>query len=230
VLDLRDGDRGACMNAPEDVDGFEDEDGCPDPDNDGDGILDVDDACPDDAEDVDGFEDEDGCPDPDNDGDGILDGDDGPQGECMNEPEDFDGDADLDGCPEEDSVVRLSCDEIAIGESVFFNTDSDVIQERSYELLRQVARALNGAPYLQRVQVEGHTDSRGSDAYNLDLSGRRAASVVRFLIDAGVESARLTSVGFGETMPIDDNATEQGRARNRRVVFTVIERDARCDD
>lgn len=230
VLDTDDGAEGACMNDPEDLDGFEDEDGCPDPDNDGDGVLDVSDACPMTAEDMDGFEDVDGCPDPDNDGDGVLDGDDGPSGACMNDPEDMDGDADLDGCPEEDSAVRLSCDEISIGDSVYFNTDSDVIQERSFDLLRQVADALNNAPYLLVIQVEGHTDSRGSASYNLDLSTRRAASVVRFLGEAGVAPDRLTSTGFGESAPIDDNETEQGRARNRRVVFTVIERDARCDE
>jgi outer membrane protein OmpA-like peptidoglycan-associated protein len=149
---------------------------------------------------------------------------------CADTPEDLDGFEDEDGCLEEDSAVRLSCDEISIGDSVYFNTDSDVIQERSFDLLRQVADALNNAPYLLVIQVEGHTDSRGSASYNLDLSTRRAASVVRFLAAAGVASERLTSTGFGESAPIDDNETEQGRARNRRVVFTVIERDSRCDE
>jgi OmpA-OmpF porin, OOP family len=100
----RDGDGYAdavdeCPDEPEDFDGFEDEDGCPDPDNDGDGIPDVDDQCPDEPEDFDGFEDEDGCPDPDNDGDGIPDVDD----KCPNEPEDFDGFEDEDGCPDPDN-------------------------------------------------------------------------------------------------------------------------------
>ncbi|MDZ7860183.1 MAG: OmpA family protein [Candidatus Krumholzibacteriota bacterium] len=85
-----------CPQEAEDVDGFEDEDGCPDLDNDGDGIKDVVDKCPDLAEDFDGFEDEDGCPDLDNDGDGIADVDD----RCPNEPEDFDGIQDSDGCPD----------------------------------------------------------------------------------------------------------------------------------
>jgi outer membrane protein OmpA-like peptidoglycan-associated protein len=88
-----------CPDAPEDYDGFEDEDGCPDPDNDGDGIPDHLDKCPDLAEDFDGFEDHDGCPDPDNDGDGIPDDED----ECPDEPEDFDGYLDRDGCPDPDN-------------------------------------------------------------------------------------------------------------------------------
>jgi outer membrane protein OmpA-like peptidoglycan-associated protein len=85
-----------CPNQPEDLDGYQDDDGCPEIDNDGDGIPDLEDKCPDLAEDVDGFEDLDGCPDLDNDQDGIADTDD----RCPNEPEDFDGEDDTDGCPD----------------------------------------------------------------------------------------------------------------------------------
>lgn len=87
----------ACPDEPEDKDGFEDSDGCPEPDNDGDGIPDVKDQCPNEPEDFDGFQDEDGCPDPDNDGDGILDEHD----LCPDEPENFNGFQDGDGCPDE---------------------------------------------------------------------------------------------------------------------------------
>ena len=90
-----------CPDDPEDRDGFEDEDGCPDPDNDKDGILDVDDLCPNDPEDIDGFEDKDGCPDPDNDKDRILDKDD----KCPNEPEVYNGFEDEDGCPDKGRVI-----------------------------------------------------------------------------------------------------------------------------
>jgi outer membrane protein OmpA-like peptidoglycan-associated protein len=85
-----------CPEEAEDVDGFMDDDGCPDLDNDGDGIVDVEDKCPDLSEDFDTYEDEDGCPDFDNDGDGIRDSEDG----CPNQPEDFDGVEDDDGCPD----------------------------------------------------------------------------------------------------------------------------------
>ncbi len=88
-----------CINAPEDKDGFEDNDGCPDPDNDKDGIADASDKCPNDAEDKDGFEDDDGCPDPDNDKDGIADNKD----LCPDSAEDKDGFEDNDGCPESDN-------------------------------------------------------------------------------------------------------------------------------
>lgn len=88
-----------CPKNPEDLDGFEDTDGCPDPDNDTDGILDADDQCPLKPEDKDGFTDEDGCPDEDNDGDGILDAED----RCPRDPEDKDGFTDEDGCPDLDN-------------------------------------------------------------------------------------------------------------------------------
>lgn len=87
-----------CPEEPEDRDGFEDKDGCPDLDNDGDAIPDSEDSCPMDAEDIDGYEDEDGCPEADNDGDGLLDGDD----KCPNKAEDNDGFEDEDGCPDFD--------------------------------------------------------------------------------------------------------------------------------
>ncbi len=88
-----------CPDEPEDVDGFEDLDGCPDPDNDHDGILDIRDKCPNKAEDFDNFQDEDGCPDTDNDKDVIIDA----QDKCPNDPEDKDGFEDRDGCPDYDN-------------------------------------------------------------------------------------------------------------------------------
>jgi outer membrane protein OmpA-like peptidoglycan-associated protein len=89
----------ACPDDPEDKDGFQDEDGCPDPDNDGDGIPDAKDQCPNEPEDKDGFQDDDGCPDRDNDNDGIPDAAD----KCPNDPEDKDGFEDDDGCPDMDN-------------------------------------------------------------------------------------------------------------------------------
>jgi outer membrane protein OmpA-like peptidoglycan-associated protein len=88
-----------CPKEPEDMDGFEDTDGCPDPDNDKDGVLDAQDKCPNVPEDRDGYMDSDGCPDPDNDKDGIPDDKD----KCPNDPEDKDGFQDNDGCPDPDN-------------------------------------------------------------------------------------------------------------------------------
>lgn len=89
----------SCPDQPEDIDGFEDADGCVDADNDGDGVLDAGDRCPDEAEDIDGFEDDDGCPDLDNDGDGVADG----QDKCPDEAEDVDEFEDADGCVDPDN-------------------------------------------------------------------------------------------------------------------------------
>ncbi len=132
-----------CPDDPEDRDGFQDEDGCPDPDNDQDGILDSDDLCPNEPEDRDNFEDEDGCPDPDNDQDRILDVND----TCPNDPETYNGFEDEDGCPDRGSVV-IEENQIVILEKIYFETDSAVIQQRSYPIVDAVAATLNGNPQI----------------------------------------------------------------------------------
>ena len=206
-----------CPRQPEDKDNFEDLDGCPDLDNDQDGVLDVTDQCPMQPEDRDVFEDEDGCPDPDNDQDRIMDVDD----QCPLEPEDYDGDEDEDGCPDLYKRIVIKKDRIELKQKVYFATNEDVILDKSFALLDEVARALLDNPNI-KVSIEGHTDNQGPDDYNQDLSERRAASVRRYLISQGVESERLRSKGFGESQPIDDNRTAAGRAENRRVEFLII--------
>lgn len=245
VLDIFDGDLdgtgyGICRDNPEDFDGFEDPNGCPDPDNDGDGVLDgadgaVDDTgfgiCRDDPEDFDLFEDPNGCPDLDNDGDHILDVVDGPIdeigfGSCRNEAEDFDGVEDEDGCPDADVVV--GCEQIELSDRIHFDTDSDQIQSRSYPLLDEISAILNRASHVRRIRIEGHTDDRASDAYNLDLSQRRSESVRHYLEEAGVVQ-EMETAGFGESRPIGDNSTEAGRAMNRRIEFYIVEQDEGCE-
>ena len=102
-------------------------------------------------------------------------------------------------------------------------------QERSFQLLDQVAGILTARPDLRLVRVEGHTDDRGSDSYNLDLSQRRAESVVSYLVSRGVEPQSLSPVGYGETQPIADNRSPEGRADNRRVEFIILEQDG-CEE
>ena len=208
-----------CPDDPEDFDQFEDEDGCPDPDNDQDGILDVDDLCPNDPEDKDGFEDEDGCPDLDNDKDRILDKDD----KCPNEPETYNGTDDEDGCPDRGRVV-VTDTAIEILDMVYFEYNKAIIKSQSFPILDAVAATLQGNPSIQLIEVQGHTDERGNDAYNLDLSDRRAAAVKKYLIDKGVDEKRLESQGYGETQPIDRNHNEAAWAKNRRVAFLILKR------
>ena len=223
----RDGDKilddvDKCPDDPEDYDGFEDADGCPDLDNDGDKILDVDDLCPNDPEDYDGFEDEDGCPDLDNDKDGILDKDD----KCPNEPETYNNYKDEDGCPDSGVVIEKES-ELEILKPINFEYNKAVIKRDSYYILDAVVASLKGNPHILLVEVAGHTDERGDDAYNLDLSIRRAAAVVTYLTDKGVAASRLESQGYGETQPLDPRHNQQAWAKNRRVEFLILKRGER---
>jgi len=218
----RDGDKipddlDKCPDEPEDLDGFQDDDGCPDPDNDGDKILDVDDLCPNEPEDVDGFEDSDGCPDLDNDHDRIPDTLD----RCPNEPETYNNLDDDDGCPDR-GVARWIDTGIVTMEPIQFEYNSAVIKRDSFYILDAVVATMNGYADIELIEVQGHTDERGDDAYNLDLSERRAAAVVSYLVGHGVAAKRLTSQGYGETQPIDRAHSEAAWKQNRRVAFVLI--------
>jgi outer membrane protein OmpA-like peptidoglycan-associated protein len=218
ILDVDD----KCPNRPENINGYQDTDGCPDgiPDTDGDGLTDDIDKCPKDPEDKDGFEDEDGCPDPDNDKDGILDVND----KCPLDPETKNGFEDDDGCPDKKlTLVRVEEKAIVILKKVYFETNKAVIKPVSFPVLNEVAEVMNTYKRIKLVEVQGHTDSRGRDAYNKELSQRRANSVREYLMNKGVEGSRLTAVGYGEEEPIDTNKTRAGRANNRRVEFKILE-------
>jgi outer membrane protein OmpA-like peptidoglycan-associated protein len=121
--------------------------------------------------------------------------------------------------------VAVDKKQIKILESVYFETNSDVIMSQSFDLLNEVADTILGNA-VGRVQVEGHTDNRGDDASNLDLSQRRAASVRRYLMGRGVPEDQLVAQGYGEAQPIASNDTTAGRAQNRRVVFTLLDQES----
>ena len=76
---------------------------------------------------------------------------------------------------------------------------------------------------IKKIEIAGHTDSRGADAYNLDLSKRRANAVYNYFTANGIEQSRVIAVGFGESKPVDTNETTEGRKNNRRVEFKVLE-------
>jgi outer membrane protein OmpA-like peptidoglycan-associated protein len=203
-----------CPDDPEDKDNFEDDDGCPDPDNDKDGLADRVDKCPNDPEDKDNFEDDDGCPDPDNDKDSFADKDD----KCPNEA----GVA-PDGCPKKYTRVVVTEKKIELKQAVFFDTNKATIKPVSFPLLDDVAQALKDNPKI-KVEVQGHTDSQGNDAFNMKLSQNRAESVKLYLVKKGISSDRMDAKGYGEDQPLEDNRTADGRAKNRRVEFVITAR------
>ena len=221
------GDADGCPTDAEDADGFEDENGCPDPDNDADNVLDASDQCPSDPEDADGFKDEDGCPDPDNDGDGIADGTD----QCPAEPEDADGFEDENGCPDPDNDgdgvldAADTCpdkmetkngyqdgdgcpDEVPAALAKFtgvikginFKTGSAEILKTSNKILDKAVKVMQDYPDI-KLEIQGHTDDVGDDAANLELSQKRAESVKAYFEGKGIAADRVSAKGYGETAP-----------------------------
>ena len=189
--------------------------GCPPPDdNDGDGVVNDDDACPNKPGPKRADPAINGCPD--SDGDGIVD----KQDACPNKP----GVADVShprkhGCPK----ATIQGSEIKIIDRVEFDTDRATIRSTSEPVLNAVLTILKKHPEITKVSVEGHTDNRGGAAHNKQLSRRRAAAVVTWLVARGIDSARLVSAGFGPDRPIDTNSTTEGRQNNRRVEFHILE-------
>jgi OmpA-OmpF porin, OOP family len=181
--------------------------GCPD--TDGDGIKDSDDKCPKERGTIKYF----GCPPPfiDTDKDGIDDYSD----LC---PKVF-GVKSNKGCPEikpeEKAALQKAFD------NLLFESNKDVIVSSSYASLDGLAKVMRNNPR-SKLHLEGHTDNVGDDAANMDLSKRRAISVKNYLISKGVGAERLTTDGFGETKPVTENETEEGRHRNRRVEMNII--------
>ncbi|HMO33951.1 MAG TPA: OmpA family protein [Lacibacter sp.] len=179
--------------------------GCPD--NDGDGVADKDDKCPD----VAGLARYQGCPIPDSDGDGINDEAD----KCPNLP----GTAANQGCPDIQPQVKKQVDLAA--RNIRFKFASDELLPESLKLLYQVAGILIENPDL-KLTIEAHADNRGLSERNLMWSERRAKAVADYFISKGIAPERLTFKGYGDTQPVADNATEAGRAQNRRVEMKLF--------
>lgn len=123
-----------------------------------------------------------------------------------------------------ESKVSFDGDTIDLKESIFFDTSKATIKAASFEMLDEVADILDVHPEITLIRVEGHTDSRGSAAFNLDLSERRAASVRQYLIDHGLERDRVESKGYGETKPVDPRELAEAWEKNRRVDLFIVER------
>ena len=204
------------MGCPDtDGDGIADKDDeCPDikgllvfkgcPDTDGDGVMDKEDNCPAIA----GLISLKGCPDRDN--DGIADKDDA----CP----DVAGIAKNKGCPEVKEEEKKVLVEALHG--VNFQSGKAILTKSSYAILDNVADILTNNP-AYRLIIAGHTDAQGNDQMNMKLSKDRAGAVKQYLVTKGVAEERLTTNGYGETIPLKDNNTAKGRQANRRVEMTI---------
>lgn len=213
----------AALNGCPDTDGdgiADKDDACPDiaglaalkgcPDTDGDGIADKDDVCPQ----VSGTEANNGCPWPDTDGDGVLDKDD----KCPTEV----GTVSNNGCPEIiPAVAEKQISDFA--GTILFNFNKSSLRDDSYAKLLSIVAIMKENSTV-KFSIEGHTDSSGPASYNQKLSENRANTVRNYFITNGIDAANLTATGYGETRPINTNATSQGRANNRRVEIKIIKK------
>jgi outer membrane protein OmpA-like peptidoglycan-associated protein len=192
--------------------------GCPDPDDDADTITNSRDACPAEPRGLhpDPAPERIGCPAPDGDRDSVPDATDA----CPREAGAPSPDARRNGCP---GLVRIESGQIRINRPVFFDTNADTIRRQSRAVLQAVADALRATPEIRRVSIQGNTDDVGDDAFNLDLSERRAQSVMAALVTNGVEPERLEAHGYGETRPLMNGTTRAARAANRRVEFHIVD-------
>ena len=186
---------------------------------DGDGILDNVDACPDKP----GIKSDDpktnGCPDPDRDRDGVLNDVDA----CPDEPGKADPDPKRSGCPK--AFVRDG--QIRILDQVKFKFNSAALEVGPFssDILTAVdEQVTKHSDTIKGIRIEGHTDNKGSPAYNKTLSRNRANSVAQWMVNHGIDAGILSVEGLGQEKPIDTNDTDAGRANNRRVEFHILDR------
>jgi OOP family OmpA-OmpF porin len=147
----------------------------------------------------------------------------------MAPPADRDGDGipdDKDQCPDTVAGAKVEADgcvrkaQVVTLPNIEFAYEKADLTDAGKETLGQVVRFMNDQPELM-LDVWGHTDWKGAEVYNLKLSQRRAAAVMNFLVEQGIAASRLKSAGFGESRPLADNETEEGRERNRRVELNI---------
>ncbi|MGH9885807.1 MAG: OmpA family protein, partial [bacterium] len=183
-----------------------------DNDPDKDGIVGDADKCPNEPEDKDGFQDEDGCPDPDNDGDGVLDAND----KCPTEPETKNGYQDEDGCPDE--IPQKLKQFTGVIQGINFRLGDATLQPASNGTLDKAVAVLKEFADL-KLEIQGHTDDQplkagGKFADNTALSQARAETVKAYFVAKGIDEARLTAKGYGDTAPLEAPAGLKGGKLN----------------
>ncbi|MCK4539282.1 MAG: OmpA family protein [Candidatus Krumholzibacteria bacterium] len=235
-----------CLGTP--ANAVVDEFGCPS-DSDNDGVFDGIDQCP--ATPKGAEVDSRGCPS-DSDGDGVLDGIDKcaktPEGAKVDEkgcPIDSDNDGVFDGideCPDTSADLAVNKKGCPVATSEFetqfidagmistskinFESNKDEFLAGSHEVIEEIGAVLVNWP-AAKVEIGGHSDSQGAAEYNQTLSEKRAAAVRAYLVSKypKMDMANLTAKGYGETTPVATNDTKEGRAQNRRVEFSVLNKE-----
>ena len=119
--------------------------------------------------------------------------------------------------------VEVRDNKIEIHEKIQFEVNKATILEASFSLLNEIGDVIKKATHAKKIAIEGHASSEGDKNLNLKLSDARAKAVMKYLVDHGIEKERLTAKGYGSSKPIADNATEEGKEKNRRVEFNIIE-------
>jgi OOP family OmpA-OmpF porin len=122
-------------------------------------------------------------------------------------------------------AVEIRDNKIEIHEKIQFELAKADIKAESHDLLNEIVQVIKDNPHIKKIAIEGHASSDGNDAFNMKLSDDRSKSVMKYFVDHGIEANKLTAKGFGETKPIGDNETEEGREKNRRVEFNIVEQD-----
>jgi outer membrane protein OmpA-like peptidoglycan-associated protein len=203
-----------CPKEAEDPDGYQDDDGCPDLDNDSDGLADARDRCPLRAETRNNIDDQDGCPETDDDGDGLL----GSQDQCPGAAENKNGFKDADGCADDLPAPVKSV--VGVIQGVKFKGLTAQLVPSSLGGLDRIAEVLRENPDI-KVEIAGHTDGRGREDTNRELSQKRAEAVREYLVSKGIARERVAATGHGMDRPIATNRTQAGRASNRRVELKI---------
>jgi OOP family OmpA-OmpF porin len=127
--------------------------------------------------------------------------------------------------PEPPKRVEVTADAIVINDKILFEFDKAIIQPASFELMDEITQVVKDNPRIKKISIEGHTDDDGKDKYNKKLSQKRADSVMKYLVEHGIDAARLSAVGHGEEIPLVPNDTDENKEKNRRVEFLIVEQD-----
>ena len=126
--------------------------------------------------------------------------------------------------PAADSKASIAGDRIKLRKKVIFKKGTDEIADKSHAVLDDVVTLLKEHPEITKIEIQGHTDNRGTDEKNLKKSKERAKAVRDYLVDNGIKSKRIVTKGFGADEPVANNKTKAGRSKNRRIEIHILKR------